>query len=202
MSGCTGSHSAGFIHHQTGELLMTRTIRNKSLLAAIVSVILASPASFAETAGEYIDDTTVGTMTKAALVDNETVSALDINVEVYKGNVQLSGFVESEAQKDAALATAGKVDGAKKVLDAIVVLPGSRSMGEAVDDTTIQAKLKAGLANVQGMGDAVAINTWVKHGHVLLAGFVDSDSVKAAAGKVASGIEGVKKVHNHIAIKH
>ena len=181
---------------------MTRTIRNKSLLAAIVSVILASPASFAETAGEYIDDTTVGTMTKAALVDNETVSALDINVEVYKGNVQLSGFVESEAQKDAALATAGKVEGAKKVLDAIVVLPGSRSMGEAVDDTTIQAKLKAGLANVQGMGDAVAINTWVRHGHVLLAGFVDSDTVKAAAGKVASGIEGVKKVHNHIAIKH
>ena len=88
------------------------------------------------------------------------------------------------------------------MLDAIVVLPGSRSMGEAVDDTTIQAKLKAGLANVQGMGDAVAINTWVRHGHVLLAGFVDSDSVKAAAGKVASGIEGVKKVHNHIAIKH
>ena len=92
---------------------MTRTIRNKSLLAAIVSVILASPASFAETAGEYIDDTTVGTMTKAALVDNETVSALDINVEVYKVNVQLAGFVESEAQKDAALATAGKVEGEK-----------------------------------------------------------------------------------------
>jgi len=181
---------------------MTRTLSSKSLLAAIVSVVLASPASFAETAGEYIDDATVGTQTKAALVDNETVSALDINVEVYKGVVQLSGFVESDAQESAALATAGKIDGAKKVLDAIVVLPGSRSMGEAVDDTTIQAKLKADLANVEGIGDAVAINTWVKQGHVLLAGFVDSDKVKSAAGKVASGISGVKKVHNHIAIEH
>jgi len=181
---------------------MFTTIKSKLLQATVASMILASTASFAETAGEYIDDATVGTQTKAALVDNETVSALDINVEVYKGVVQLSGFVESEAQEAAALATAGKIAGASKVLDAIVVLPGTRSMGEAVDDTTIQAKLKAGLANVEGIGDAVDINTWVRQGHVLLAGFVDSDKVKSAAGKVASGISGVKKVHNHIAVKH
>jgi len=176
--------------------------KSKLLRVAVVSVILASPASFAETTGEYIDDATVATQTKAALVANETVSALDINVEVYKGVVQLSGFVESDAQQSAALAAAGKIDGARKVLDAIVVLPGTRSMGEAVDDTTIQAKLKAGLANVEGIGDAVDINTWVRQGHVLLAGFVDSDKVKSAAGKVASGISGVRKVHNHIAVKH
>lgn len=176
--------------------------KSKLIRVAVVSVILASPASFAETTGEYIDDATVATQTKAALVANETVSALDINVEVYKGVVQLSGFVESDAQQSAALAAAGKIDGARKVLDAIVVLPGTRSMGEAVDDTTIQAKLKAGLANVEGVGDAVDINTWVRQGHVLLAGFVDSDKVKSAAGKVASGISGVRKVHNHIAVKH
>lgn len=176
--------------------------KSKLIRVAVVSVILASPASFAETTGEYIDDATVATQTKAALVANETVSALDINVEVYKGVVQLSGFVESDAQQSAALAAAGKIDGARKVLDAIVVLPGTRSMGEAVDDTTIQAKLKAGLANVEGIGDAVDINTWVRQGHVLLAGFVDSDKVKSAAGKVASGIIGVRKVHNHIAVKH
>jgi len=176
--------------------------KSKLIRVAVVSVILASPASFAETTGEYIDDATVATQAKAALVANETVSALDINVEVYKGVVQLSGFVESDAQQSAALAAAGKIDGARKVLDAIVVLPGTRSMGEAVDDTTIQAKLKAGLANVEGIGDAVDINTWVRQGHVLLAGFVDSDKVKSAAGKVASGISGVRKVHNHIAVKH
>lgn len=181
---------------------MFTAIKKKSLLAAVVSVILAAPVNAAETAGQYIDDATVGTKTKAALVENETVSALDLNVEVYKGVVQLSGFVDSAAEEAAALAAAGKVEGAKKVLDAIVVLPGSRSMGEVVDDTTIQAKLKAGLANVEGIGDAVDINTGVRGGHVLLAGFVDNDKVKSSAGKVASGIEGVKEVHNHIAIKH
>lgn len=70
-----------------------------------------------------------------------------------------------------------------------------------MDDTTIQAKLKAELVNVQGISNAVAINTEVRHGQVLLAGFVDSDSVKSAAGKAAEGIAGVKKVHNLIAVQ-
>ncbi len=180
---------------------MFSAIGNMALLATVGFAILAAPAYASETAGQYIDDTTVGTKTKAALVENETVSALDINVEVYKGMVQLSGFVDSESEKAAALAAAGKVEGAKQVLDAIVVLPGSRTMGETMDDTTIQAKLKAELVNVQGISNAVAINTEVRHGQVLLAGFVDSDSVKSAAGKAAEGIAGVKKVHNLIAVQ-
>ncbi len=74
-------------------------------------------------------------------------------------------------------------------------------MGEAVDDTTIQAKLKTALAKMEGLGSAVAINTEVRQGRVLLAGFVVSESVKSAAGKAAAGIEGVKEVHNLIAIE-
>lgn len=109
---------------------MFSAIGNMALLATVGFAILVAPAYASETAGQYIDDTTVGTKTKAALVENKTVSALDINVEVYKGMVQLSGFVDSESEKAAALAAAGKVEGAKQVLDAIVVLPGSRTMGE------------------------------------------------------------------------
>lgn len=180
---------------------MLSAIRNMAFLATVGIATLAAPIYAAETAGQYIDDATVGTKTKAALVENETVSALDLNVEVYKGMVQLSGFVASAAEKSAALAVAAKVEGAKMVMDAIVVLPGSRSMGEAVDDTTIQAKLKTELVSIQGISNAVAINTEVRHGQVLLAGFVDSDSVKSAAGKAAEGIAGVKNVHNLIAVQ-
>lgn len=50
----------------------------------------------------------------------------------------------------AALTTAGKVEGASKALDAIVVSEGPRTMGETVDDTTIQTKLEAGLAKAAG----------------------------------------------------
>lgn len=175
---------------------------SKAIIKIFVFIVasVASAAWGSETAGQAIDDTTVATRTKAALAENKAVSALDLNVEVHKGTVQLSGFVESEAAESAALETARNVEGAKRVLDAIVVHAGSRSMGETVDDTAIQAKLKAGLANVEGLGNAVAINTGVRQGHVLLAGFVSADATKAEAGKVAKGISGVKEVHNHIVV--
>jgi hyperosmotically inducible protein len=176
-------------------------IRNIVSLAAIVCVTLTVPVYGAETAGEYIDDATVATKVKAALLNNEVSSALSINVEVYKGIVQLSGFVDSEAQKAAAMASAGKVEGTKQVLDAIVVLSGSRSMGETVDDTTIHVKLKTELAKVEGFSNAVAINTAVRQGDVLLAGFVADLKVKSAAEEVAKGITGVKEVHNFIAVQ-
>lgn len=180
---------------------MSGKIRNMALFISLGSAILAAPVYAEQTAGQYIDDVTIATKTKTALLSSDVGSGLNVNVEVYNGIVQLSGFVDSEAQEAAALGTAGKVEGVKNVLDAIVVLSGSRSMGEAVDDTTIQAKLKTALAKVEGMGNAVAINTEVRQGQVLLAGFVASESVKSAAGETAAGIEGVKEVHNFIAVE-
>lgn len=180
---------------------MLNALRNVAVVAVFGSAMLAATATRGETAGQYLDDATLATRTKAALVNDKTVSALDINVEVYKGSVQLSGFVASAAEEVAALATAGKVEGAGEVLDAIVVMPGSRSMGEAVDDTTIQAKLKAALAKVEGIGNAIAVNTEVRQGQVLLAGFVTDARVKSAAAAAARGIEGVKEVHDFIAVR-
>lgn len=173
----------------------------RSFIATAAAALLVSAPAFGETAGEYIDDATIGASTKAALVEDKTAPAGDINVEVHKGIVQLSGFVGSDAEEAAALAVAANIDGVKKVLDAIVVMPGDRSMGEAVDDTAIQAKLKTELASVAGFGDAVAVNTEVRQGHVILAGFVDSSEVKNNAGKAAEGIKGVTKVHNYISVQ-
>ena len=166
----------------------------------LLTVTMAS-STYAETAGEYIDDTTIGSKTKTDLISNKNVSAISINVEVYKGIVQLSGFVDSETEELAALATARKVKGAKKVLDALVVFSGSRSIGEAVDDATISVKLKTELAKVEGLANAIAINTEVRQGQVLLAGFVESENIKISAENAAKSISGVKEVHNLIAVK-
>lgn len=57
-----------------------------------------------------------------------------------------------------------------------------------------------GLANVEGLGNALAINTGVLQGHVLLAGFVKTDAARHDAGKVAKGISGGKEVHNYIVV--
>lgn len=175
-------------------------INNKVVLVALLTVTMAS-SIYAETVGEHIDDATIATKTKTALIGNKDVPGVGINVEVSDGVVQLSGFVNSETEEAAAITTAQEVEGTKKVLDALVVFTGSRSMGETVDDTTISAKLKTELTKVVGLGSATAINTEVKQGQVLLAGFVGSTKVKNAAGDAAKGISGVLEVHNFIAIK-
>ncbi len=155
----------------------------------------------AESAGEHIDDATIASKTKTALISDKTVKARKINVEVSKGVLQLSGFVDSETEESTAINIANGVAGVKKVLDALIVSPGSRSAGEVLDDTTISTKLKAKLTANTGLGDATAITTEVKHKQIILAGFVGSESVRNEAVEIARNIKGVKKVYNLIAIK-
>jgi osmotically-inducible protein OsmY len=171
-------------------------------VAAVAGLVLAGPSMAEKTAGQTIDDSTIATETKAALIDNDKVSAGSLNVEVNKGTAQVAGFVDSEGEKKAALGTAGKVNGVVKVLDAMVVLPGHRSVGRTLDDTTIQAKLKTELAKIEGADKAFSINTDVKMGHVLMSGFVHGDKARAQAGEIAKGISGVKQVHNFVVATH
>ena len=50
-----------------------------------------------EGTGEYIDDTVITTKVKAAVFNEPSLKSTEINVETFKGTVQLSGFVNSEA---------------------------------------------------------------------------------------------------------
>lgn len=179
-------------------------MRHALRLASWIVVTLlsaATPALAQRTAGENIDDATLATRTKGALVDADKVTAAHINVEVYKGVVQLGGFVESKAEHDAALAAARRIGAASEVVDAMVVLPGHRTIGQTVDDAALQAKLKVKLADIQGLGTAHKINTEVRQGHVLLSGFVNHAEQRTKAGQIAAGVEGAKKVHNMLAVK-
>jgi hyperosmotically inducible protein len=179
--------------------MMTLAIRTWPLRwVAGMLLLLPLVAGAQRTAGENIDDATLATRVKGALVDAPKVSALKINVEVYNGHVQLGGFVESSDERDAALAAAERIGAATRVIDAMVVLPGHRSIGETVDDTAIQARLKVKLADVQGLGKAHKINTEVRQGHVLLSGFVGTATSRDEAGRIAAGISGVVKVHNKL----
>lgn len=68
-----------------------------------------------ESTGEYIDDSLLTTRVKAALVADPTVRAIEVNVETFKGRVQLSGFVSSEAAMDRAVAIARSIPGVASV---------------------------------------------------------------------------------------
>ncbi|MGZ8288745.1 MAG: BON domain-containing protein [Telluria sp.] len=78
------------------------------LLAASVltSVVACAPTANREGTGEYIDDTVITGKVKAAFAADPNVKATEINVETFKGEVQLSGFVAqpSDAARAAEIA--------------------------------------------------------------------------------------------------
>ena len=74
-----------------------------------------------ESTGEFVDDSTITTKVKAAFVKDELVKASDVSVETFKGVVQLSGFVDSSAQKSRAGRLAAEVTGVRDVKNHITV---------------------------------------------------------------------------------
>jgi osmotically-inducible protein OsmY len=68
-----------------------------------------------EGTGEYVDDTVITSKVKTAILQDSTLSSAEINVETFKGEVQLSGFVNSSADITKAVAVARSVGGVKSV---------------------------------------------------------------------------------------
>jgi osmotically-inducible protein OsmY len=68
-----------------------------------------------ESTGEYIDDAATTTKVKAAFVKDPLVKALQVNVDTFKGTVQLSGFVDTAEQKARAEQIAAGVNGVTAV---------------------------------------------------------------------------------------
>ena len=73
--------------------------------------------------GEYIDDTAITARVKTALVTDDIVPAMDVQVETFRGNVQLSGFVDTAEQKSRAEQVARGVGGVQDVVNNITLKP-------------------------------------------------------------------------------
>lgn len=78
-----------------------------------------------QSTGEAIDDGVVTAKIKSRLIEDPVTKAHQINVDTFKGTVQLSGFVESDQARARALQLAREVDGVKQVKDAMDVRHGS-----------------------------------------------------------------------------
>ncbi|MEQ8860803.1 MAG: BON domain-containing protein [Pseudomonadales bacterium] len=90
--------------------------RSAPFLALLMIVVVGcAGTSTRESTGEYIDDTWITTKVKAALVEDSVVKASEVNVETFKGIVQLSGFVTSKEAMDQAMVLAANVDGVSSV---------------------------------------------------------------------------------------
>jgi hyperosmotically inducible periplasmic protein len=71
-----------------------------------------------ETTSEYADDASLSAHAKAALVADSSVSATDFNLEVYQGNVTITGVAKTSAEAARAEADIRRVPGVKSVKNA------------------------------------------------------------------------------------
>lgn len=166
---------------------------------ASLALALGMPAHAAKTAGDVLDDNTINASVKAALVSDKTADAGKINVETYKGVVQLSGFVPDQAQKDAAGKAAAGVDGVRQVKNSIAI--GTKtSTGQKLDDSMLTGKVKAALMDAEEVKSG-QINVETNDGVVQLSGFVTSQGMAERAGAAAAKVEGVRRVDNVLTVK-
>jgi osmotically-inducible protein OsmY len=93
---------------------MTRFTALLAIAAASATLGCASTAR-TEGTGEYVDDTVITTKVKAAIFEQPNLKSAEINVETFKGVVQLSGFVSSTDNARVAVQTAQAVKGVTSV---------------------------------------------------------------------------------------
>jgi osmotically-inducible protein OsmY len=95
---------------------------NLALCLILVVGFLGCAGSRTRTStGEYIDDSVISAKVKTALHADEEVSGFQVNVETFKGVVQLSGFVDTAVQAQKAVQIARTVQGVQEVRNNITV---------------------------------------------------------------------------------
>ncbi len=87
----------------------------------IATLVACAPTAQKEGTGEFIDDSLITGRVKAALVADPELKATEINVETFKGTVQLSGFVAAPDHIPKAVTLARGIAGVKNVRNDILV---------------------------------------------------------------------------------
>jgi osmotically-inducible protein OsmY len=91
------------------------------LVAAPALIVGCAGDRYNKSTGEVIDDAAITSKVKTAMLADPDVKGLAVKVQTYKGEVQLSGFVNTQAQKDRATEIARGVKGVTWVKNDVVV---------------------------------------------------------------------------------
>ncbi|HGF0772058.1 TPA: molecular chaperone OsmY [Kluyvera georgiana] len=198
-------------------MMMKKLTMSKTLLAVMLTSAVATGSVYAETTtmdkaqasaesagnkvGNFMDDSTITAKVKAALLDNESIKSTDISVKTDKKVVTLSGFVQSQAQAEAAVAAAKTVEGVASVSDKLHVRDSKESSIKGyAGDTATTSEVKAKL-----LADDIVPSRNVKvettDGVVQLSGTVESKAQSERAESVAKAVEGVKSVKNDLKVQ-
>lgn len=103
---------------------MTKRYRMLSFLICmglIAAFLGCASTPTREGTGEYVDDSAITTKVKAAILNEPSLKVFQINVETFKGEVQLSGFVDSGRSVNKAGEVARSVSGVRSVKNNLIV---------------------------------------------------------------------------------
>ena len=85
------------------------------MAAMLVTIVGCASTSKQDGTGEHVDDSIITAKVKAAILNEPTLKSVEINVETFKGAVQLSGFVSSQAAINKAVDVTRHISGVKSV---------------------------------------------------------------------------------------
>lgn len=167
--------------------------------AALNACTVYNAARDERSVGTFIDDKKIAGKIKYALIHDEKVKGLDISVHVYEGRAYLVGVVENDTQKSRAIKIAGETDGVRSV-STYLLDKNEATIGKAVDDAAITAKVKAKMIGDKEM-KATQVNVITVFGHVVLLGIVGSQKDADKAVQFARSVEQVRRVKTFIRVK-
>lgn len=160
----------------------------------------APPPAPAITVGTQVDDSVITSSVKSALLADDTIKSFDLQVETRKGTVQLSGFVDNQAQIDQALALARGVAGVVTVENGVTLKGSPTTIGTKIDDATVTGRVKSALLADPGI-KSFDISVLTLKGEVQLTGFVNNQGQIDQATQIARAAEGATGVKNELTIK-
>jgi hyperosmotically inducible protein len=190
------------IHHgkESHHMKQAAWTARVGLVIVALAVGACSATRTQQSAGEVVDDSVLTAKVKTALIEDPVTKAGQIDVETYRGVVQLAGLVDSPEAKSRAAELARAVSGVQDVRNDLRVGDADQSVGQAIDDGTITTQVKAKLI-ADSRTDAYKINVDTQGGVVQLSGFVDNDEARRTAGEVARSVSGVRDVDNDLEIR-
>jgi hyperosmotically inducible periplasmic protein len=168
------------------------TLRNAGLVAAFS--LLTAPAAFAA----QTEDVWITTKVKMALLTDDTVDGLDIDVDTFDSRVTLHGQVDSSVEKAEAESLARKIEGVSDVRNLLAVVPATSRKATEVKDDALAEQVRTVLERDKALASSDIEVKSVNKGVVLLSGQAKTLSAHYRAIEDARAVPGVRQVASEI----
>ncbi len=173
----------------------------RTILAALFAVLFGLLAACASSRNldKSVTDIGANAELKAVLFADRSHDYGDVDLTIFEGRLMLTGTMKSEEGRRKLLENAWKADGVDQVIDEIIV-GGGTSLGQGIEDSRIDATLRARLIT-DGDVKSADYKASVSKAVVYLIGVARSEAQLNQALEVARSISGVERVVSHVLLK-